>query len=66
MSNKLYDTLKWVAIIFLPAISAFLGTVLTSLNVANTEVILIIINAFATFLGTLLGISNINYKKGVK
>lgn len=66
MSNKLYDTLKWIAIIFLPAISTFLGTVLTSLNVANTEVILIIINAFATFLGTLLGISNINYKKGVK
>ncbi len=63
MSNKVYDVLKWVAIVFLPAFITFAGVVLTSLNVSNSEVILIILNAFGTFLGSVLGISNINYKR---
>ena len=63
MSNKLYDKLKWVAIVFLPSFITFLGVVLTTLNINCTETILIIANAFATFLGAILGISNINYYK---
>lgn len=66
MKNKTYDALKWIAIVFLPALTTFLGVILNSLEVKNTEVILTIMTAFATFLGTILGISNIKYKKGVK
>lgn len=66
MKNKTYDKLKWIAIVFLPALTTFLGVILNSLEVKNTEVILTIMTAFATFLGTILGISNIKYKKGVK
>lgn len=66
MKNKTYDKLKWIAIVFLPAFTTFLGIILNSLDVKNAEVILTIMTAFATFLGTILGISNINYKKGVK
>lgn len=66
MKNKTYDNLKWIAIVFLPALTTFLGVILNSLEVKNTEVILTIMTAFATFLGTILGISNIKYKKGVK
>ena len=66
MKNKTYDNLKWIAIVFLPALTTFLGIILNSLEVNNAEVILTIMTAFATFLGTILGISNINYKKGVK
>lgn len=62
MSNKVYDILKWIAIVFLPALITFAGVVLSSLNVSNSDIILTILTAFSTFLGTVLGISNINYK----
>lgn len=62
MSNKVYDILKWIAIVFLPALITFVGVVLSSLNVSNSDIILTILTAFSTFLGTVLGISNINYK----
>ncbi len=63
MSNKVYNVLKWIAIVFLPALITFIGVVLTSLNVSNSEVILTILTGFSTFLGTVLGVSNINYKR---
>ena len=63
MSNKVYDILKWVAIVFLPALTTFVGVVLTSLDIGNSEVVLTIMTGFATFLGAILGVSNINYKK---
>ena len=63
MSNKLYDALKWIAIVFLPALTTFVGVVLTSLDISNSEVVLTIMTGFATFLGAILGVSNINYKK---
>lgn len=62
MNNKVYDILKWIAIVFLPALITFVGVVLSSLNVSNSDIILTILTAFSTFLGTVLGISNINYK----
>lgn len=63
MSNKLYDVLKWIAIVFLPALTTFVGVVLNSLDVGNSEVILTIMTGLATFLGAILGISNYNYQK---
>ena len=65
MSNKAYDILKYIALVFYPALAVFVGTVLTALKVSNTEVILIIMSAFETFLGTILGISNVKYNKKV-
>ena len=61
MSNKIYDILKWIAIVFLPALTTFVGVILSSLSVENSEVILTIMTAFGTFLGTILGVSNIKY-----
>lgn len=63
MSNKIYDILKWIAIVFLPALTTFVGVVLNSLDVGNSEVILTIMTGLATFLGAILGISNYNYQK---
>ena len=65
MSNKVYDILKYVALVFYPAVVVLVGTILTALGNPNTEVILIIMTAIETFLGTILGISNANYKKKV-
>lgn len=61
LNDSIYNILKWVAIVFLPALITFVGVILTSLNVDNAEVILTIMNAFAVFLGTILGVSTIKY-----
>lgn len=63
MNNKVYDILKWIAIVFLPALTTFVGVILSSLSVENSNIILTIMTAFGTFLGAILGVSNINYKK---
>ncbi len=61
MSNRVYDILKWISLVFLPALITFIGVVLNVLEVGNAEVILTIAVAFNTFLGSILGISNVNY-----
>ena len=63
LKDSLYDCLKWICLVFLPALITFAGVVLNVLNVQNTEIILTIAVAFNTFLGSILGISNINYIK---
>ena len=63
MSNKVYDILKWIALVFLPAFIVLIGTILNTLNVANANIIITILTAFNAFLGSILGISNINYNK---
>ena len=64
MSNRVYDILKWISLVFLPALITFVGVVLNVLEVEYAEVVLTIAVAFNTFLGSILGISNINYLKG--
>lgn len=65
MSNKVYDVLKYIAFVFYPALVALVGTTLTALNYANTEVVLIIMAGVETFLGAILGYSNAQYHKKV-
>ena len=61
MSNKVYDVLKWITLIFLPALTTLVGVILNSFNIGCTEIVLTIMTAVTTFLGAILGISNINY-----
>jgi len=66
MSNKVYDVLKYIDLIFLPALLTFYGIIGTTLNIPYTETVMIIGNGLIVFLGTCLGISNHNYKKEVE
>lgn len=63
MSNKVYDVLKWICLVFLPAFITFVGVVLNCFNVPYADIILTIAVAFNTFLGSILGISNIRYNQ---
>lgn len=63
LTNKQYDILKWFVSIFIPALITFLGTVMTSLGWAHTELFLTIAVAFQLFLGTVFKLSDSNYKK---
>ena len=66
MSNKVYDVLKWITLVFMPAFITLVGVILNSYNVQDTNIILTIMTAFNTFMGSILGISNLNYKNSSK
>lgn len=66
MSNKVYDILKWIALVVLPAISTFYLGLSNYWNIPYPEAISGTIMLFDTFLGALLGISSINYAKKEK
>lgn len=63
LTNKQYDILKWIVSIFIPALVTFLGTVMTSLGWAHTELFLTISVAFQLFLGSIFKLSDSNYNK---
>ena len=66
MSDKVYDTLKIIALIVLPAITTFVGTTLTALNFEYTEVVVVIMTGFDTMVGTIIKkISSDYYKNNV-
>ena len=64
LPNKLFDILKWVAIVAFPAVITAFGTIAPAWGMPDTLRIPIIItaNAVAALLGALLGISTISYK----
>ena len=66
LSNKVYDILKWIALVFIPALITFYGVVGNVLNIPYTDVVLTIMGAFDVFLGSLLGITSAQYNKNIK
>jgi hypothetical protein len=62
IDNKVYDILKWVALIVLPAVATLYGALAPTWGWPFAEEIVYTITAVDTFLGTLLGISNLSYK----
>lgn len=63
MSNKLYDILKWVAQIFLPALGTLYFALAGIWNLPCGEEIVGTITAVDTFLGIILGLSSIAYNE---
>ena len=65
MSNKLYDVLKWIAMVFLPAIATLYFALAGIWGFPYGEEIVGTITAVDTCLGVLLGISSAQYKKNL-
>lgn len=63
MSDKVYDRLKWVAQILLPAIGTLYFALASIWGLPAAEQIVGTITALDAFLGVILGISTSNYKK---
>lgn len=66
-NNKIYDVLKWIASVALPALASFvlvLGQIWGWTDI--TVPLGASVAALATFLGALLGISSINYHNQLK
>jgi hypothetical protein len=63
MSNKVFDTLKWVAMYLLPALGTLYFALAGIWGFPYGEQIVGTITAVDTFLGVILGISSAKYKK---
>ena len=63
MSNTVYDALKFIAQIFLPAVGTLYFALAQIWNLPYAEQIVGTITAVDAFLGALLGISTMQYKK---
>lgn len=63
MSNKIYDVLKWIAMVVLPAIGTLYFTLAGIWGLPYGEQILGTFSAVEVALGTVLQISSARYKK---
>ena len=63
MDNKMYDILKWIAQILLPALGALYFALASIWGLPYAEQIVGTITAVDAFLGAILGISTYMYNK---
>lgn len=66
MNNHVYDILKWIAIIVLPALSTLISVVFQIWGIPYGTEIAQTITAIATFLGAILMVSSIQYTRKLK
>ena len=64
LSNKAYDTLKWIAMYLLPALGTLYFALAGIWNFPYGEEVVGTITAVDTFLGAVLCISTASYNKG--
>lgn len=66
LSDNQYNTIKWLAIYFIPSLSAFTGVCGCALNWEYTAVATTIISAFGVFLAGCIKMSVAEYEKAKK
>lgn len=62
LSNRTYDLLKWIVLIFMPALAVFMKGIGDVYGLAIDQHVTFI-NVLTVFLGSLLQLSNNNYRK---
>ena len=63
MSNKVYDVLKWIALIALDAVGLFYSTLSTIWELPLGDEVLATCAALSVFIGALIGLSSAQYNK---
>ena len=66
MSNKVYDVLKWIALVLLPALGALYFGLANIWGLPYAEEIVGTVSVIDTFLGAILMISTNEYNKIAK
>lgn len=61
--NRVYDFLKWLCLILLPAVSVLYVALDGSFGWGYSETVTAVIDAVAVFIGTLIGVSTASVKK---
>lgn len=65
MTNKIYDILKWVTLVVLPATTTLWLALAAIWGWPYAEAIGATLTAITAFMGTILGISAIKYQKKI-
>lgn len=65
ISDKAYETLKWIAIYFIPSLTTFIGVVGIALSWEHTAVCTTIVGAVGAFIAGCIGMSKVAYNKEV-
>lgn len=63
LNNKVYDVLKWLVLIVLPACSGLYAALAGVWGWDYTEQVTTTISAVALFIGALIGVSSASYKQ---
>lgn len=64
--DKLYDFLKWMVLVCIPAATTFYGALDETFKWGYKEVVFAISAATCAFIGMLIGVSTIKYNKEIK
>ena len=65
LNDKVYDVLKWICLIALPALAVLYFTLAKIWGLPYGAEITATINAIALFIGTLIGVSQLSINKEV-
>ena len=65
LSDSIYNTFKWLGLIFCPALAVLLATVLPvwGIDAGLIKALVITINALGVFIGALIGVSQVTIAK---
>lgn len=61
--DKWYNVLKWLCLIFAPALITLISTIFALYHIDGAEIVCGTISAIATFIGALIGVSTKAYNK---
>lgn len=65
LPDKVYNVLKWLCLIFAPALVTLIATIFALYHIDGAEIVCGTISAITTFIGALIGVSTKAYKKNV-
>lgn len=63
LSDKVYNILKWAALIAIPALAVFIKTTGNAWGFGYIDEIVTTLNALGTLIGALICVSTVNYNK---
>ena len=66
LSSKIYEILKWISVIALPAFGTLYFVMSEAWNLPYGSQIQTTLDAVGTFIGTLICVSTYNYRKDLK
>lgn len=65
LPDKLYEFLKWLCIVCIPALVIFIKTVFPVWNIAYADQIATTLTAVGLLIGALIGVSTVQYNRSV-
>ena len=63
LKDSIYNFLKWICLICLPAVAWFYGAMAETWSLPYGDQIVTTLNAIGTLIGILIGVSTYNYRK---